>query len=148
MIERRQNHNTPTCYAPSSALPPVLVLEGKPESASQAREFARRSVRDHVPDASEDHIDTVVLVVSELVTNSIRYGTRLGGLMHLTLDADGTRTRVEVLDSASEQPAPRPESEQDIEHGRGLIILDALCPDWGVIKKPTGKCVWAEVKAR
>lgn len=44
------------------------------------------------------------------------------------------------------KPQPRPESDAR-DRGRGLIILDALCIDWGVIPAPFGKSVWAEVKA-
>jgi hypothetical protein len=46
--------------------PPVLVLTGEPESVRAAREFAHAYVTHHRPGAGEDHLDTVVLVTSEL----------------------------------------------------------------------------------
>ncbi|MDQ0949348.1 anti-sigma regulatory factor (Ser/Thr protein kinase) [Streptomyces phaeochromogenes] len=127
--------------------PPVLLLASDPESAKAARDFAREYVDYHVPGASEDHVEAVVLVTCELVTNAIRYGTELDDLVRVVLDADDSRTRVEVQDPVRRRPRPRPESHER-DRGRGLIILDALCPNaWGVYDIPLGKAVWAEVRA-
>ncbi|MFE4333967.1 ATP-binding protein [Streptomyces sp. NPDC056831] len=145
MIERWRN-TAPACCAPPTDPPPVLLLAGKPESAGAAREFVREYIRYQVPDASDDYVETVVLVACELVTNAIRYGTEPGDSLRVILDADHARTRVEVQDPVRRRPRPRPESEQR-DRGRGLIILDALCSTWGVIDAPLGKAVWAEVKA-
>ncbi|MFM9613927.1 ATP-binding protein [Streptomyces niveiscabiei] len=145
MIERRQD--TAPAFCAPSAPPPVLILEGEPTSARAAREFTREFVLYYAPEASEDYVGTVQLVVSELVTNAIRYGTETGGSLRLLLDADHTHTRVEVQDSVRLRPSPRPPSKHPQDGGRGLIILDALCLDWGTIEDPFGKTVWAEVKA-
>lgn len=145
MIERRRDP-APVCCAPSDGPPSVLVLAGEPESASTAREFVREFIRHHAPEASEDYVETVVLVACEMVTNSIRYGTEPGDSLQLALDTDDVRTRVEVQDPVRRRPQPRPESRQR-DRGRGLIILDALCGEWGVTDAPLGKTVWAEVKA-
>ncbi|MER7788734.1 ATP-binding protein [Streptomyces sp. NPDC097640] len=145
MIERRRD-TAPVCCAPPGGPPPVLLLEGAPESAGAAREFVREFIRYHVPDASDDYLETVVLVACEMVTNSIRYGTEPGDSIRVTLDADDTRTKVEVQDPVRRHPHPRPKSH-DRDRGRGLIILDALCTAWGVTDAPPGKVVWAEVKA-
>ncbi|MGX2995147.1 ATP-binding protein [Streptomyces sp. JNUCC 64] len=127
--------------------PPVLLLAGEPGSARTAREFVRDQVRRQLPGASDDHLETVVLVTSELVTNGIRYGTGPGELLRLVVDADDVRTRVEVHDPVRRHPRPRPESAVR-GRGRGLVILDAVCPGrWGVTELPLGKCVWAEVTA-
>jgi anti-sigma regulatory factor (Ser/Thr protein kinase) len=125
----------------------VLLLASEPESARAAREFVREYVGHHVPAASEDHVDAVVLVTSELVTNSVRYGTEPGDSVRVVIDADDNRTRVEVHDPVRRRPRTRPESDQR-DRGRGLLILDTLCPgQWGVTNIPMGKAVWAEVKA-
>ncbi|MVO85918.1 ATP-binding protein [Streptomyces sp. p1417] len=143
MIERRRG-TTSSCCAPPIGPPPVLLLEGEPASAGAARAFVREFIRHHVPVASGDHMETVVLVACELVTNAIRYGTEPGDSLRLTLEADHTRTRVEVQDPVRRRPRPRPESSER-DRGRGLIILDALCLEWGVADAPLGKTVWAEV---
>ncbi|MFJ6725632.1 ATP-binding protein [Streptomyces sp. NPDC091281] len=123
------------------------MLVSDPQSASVARDFVRRYVGHHLPDASTEHLDACLLVTSELVTNAIRYGTEPGDRLRLAVDADDTRTRVEVHDPVRRQPRRRPESACRAR-GRGLLILDALCPGrWGVSDRPMGKAVWAEVKA-
>ncbi len=118
-----------------------------PQSAKAAREFVREYIGYHVPGTSEDYVETVLLVACELVTNSIRYGTESGDFVRVVLDADDSRARVEVHDPVRRHPRPRPESAQR-DRGRGLIILDALCPGaWGINDIPFGKAVWAKVKA-
>jgi two-component sensor histidine kinase len=146
MIERRRV-NPPACCTQPVGPPPILLLASEPQSARSAREFVREFIAYHVPGASEDYVASVVLVACELVTNSIRYGTEPEDSVRVVLDADDSRTRVEVHDPVRRRPRPRPESEQR-DRGRGLIILDALCPGaWGVDEIPFGKAVWAEVKA-
>ncbi|MGW0838207.1 ATP-binding protein [Streptomyces prunicolor] len=146
MTERRREA-MPATHAAQVGPPPVLLLKGEAKSAKFARDFVRQYVKHNFPDASEDHVETVVLVACELVTNSIRYGTRPGDSLRIELDTDDTRTRVEVHDPVRRRPHPRPASDRR-DRGRGLIILDALCPgSWGVRDRPFGKFVWAEVKA-
>ncbi|MCK8677182.1 ATP-binding protein [Streptomyces lichenis] len=146
MNEPRQGTVT-ACCAPPLGPPPILVLPGDPESAQAARQFAREYVGYHLPGVSTDHIDTVVLVACELVTNAIRYGTEPGDSVRLVLDTDERRTRVEVHDPVRRHPRRRPASDER-GRGRGLVILDALCPEaWGVADIPFGKAVWAEVSA-
>ncbi|MBV7698747.1 ATP-binding protein [Streptomyces sp. TRM70350] len=146
MIERRRDTG-PVCCVPTDGPPSVLALAGEPESASAARRFVREFVPHHAPYASEDYVETVVLVACEIVTNSIRYGTEPGDSLQLTLDTDYARTRVEVQDPVRRRPQPRPAASQQRDRGRGLIILDALCNEWGVTDASFGKTVWAEVKA-
>ena len=146
MIERPWNL-PPVCCSPPVGPPPVLVLFGAPQSARVAREFAREYVTYHVPDASEEHLDAVMLVTCELVTNAIRYGTEPGDSVRVVLDADATRTRVEVQDPVRRRPRRRPDSAER-DRGRGLVIIDALCAGrWGIEDAPLGKLVWVEVKA-
>ncbi|MFD7547148.1 ATP-binding protein [Streptomyces sp. NPDC059816] len=135
-------------HAPPGGPPPVLLLVGEPASARAAREFVRDHVRRHAPDASDDHVETVVLVACELVTNSVRYGTAgPDDFLRLVVDADDIRTRVEVHDRVRRHPRLRHASAHRTR-GRGLVILDALCPGrWGVTDLAEGKSVWAEVKA-
>ncbi|WP_016908361.1 ATP-binding protein [Streptomyces xiaopingdaonensis] len=126
--------------------PRELVLTGEPQSAREAREFAREYVMQSEPTASEDYVDAIVLVTSELVTNSIRYGTEPGDSLALKLHTCHGRTRVEVRDPVRRRPQLRPESHKR-DRGRGLVILDGLC-HWGVDDVAFGKIVWAEVIAK
>nr|WP_232838673.1 ATP-binding protein [Streptomyces geranii] len=124
----------------------MLLLASQPESAGAARRFVREYVGHHVPEASKDHVETVVLVTCELVTNSLRYGTEPDDLVRVVIDAADGRTRVEVHDPVRRHPRVRPESDLR-DRGRGLLILDFLCHRWGVTDIPMGKAVWAEVTA-
>ncbi|MET7558092.1 ATP-binding protein [Streptomyces albidoflavus] len=128
--------------------PASLVLISEPQSARAARLFVRQYLAYHLPGASDEHVQTVALVACELVTNAIRYGTEPGDSLRIVLDADRERTRVEVCDPVRRHPRRRPMSDER-ERGRGLLLLDALCPQsWGVSDVRFGKAVWAEVSAK
>ncbi|MFB7913963.1 ATP-binding protein [Streptomyces sp. NPDC056061] len=139
----------PACSTPTAEPPSTLLLASEPQSAQRAREFARRFITHCAPDAPDAHVDAVVLVTSELVTNAYRYGTEPGDMIRVELDAEGERTRVEVQDPVRRRPRNQCASaERDPERnrGRGLVILDALCPGlWGCGDRPLGKFVWAEI---
>jgi anti-sigma regulatory factor (Ser/Thr protein kinase) len=88
-------------------------------------------------------VDRVVLVVSELVTNSVRYGRP-----PLRLDLHRLRgcVRVDVHDTVPQEPAMhgRAEVDPDRESGRGLIIVSAVADEVGVRQVPgDGKQVYA-----
>ncbi|MFF4347607.1 SpoIIE family protein phosphatase [Streptomyces sp. NPDC001530] len=79
------------------------------------------------------------LVVSELVTNAIRYGEVPIGL-RLIRD----RTLIcEVSDASSTAPHLRRARIYD-EGGRGLHMVAQLTQGWGTRQTPTGKTIWAE----
>ena len=79
------------------------------------------------------------LVVSELVTNAIRYGT---GPIRLRLIKDRTLT-CEVSDGSSTSPHLRRARLSD-EGGRGLLLVAQLTERWGTRYTPAGKTIWAE----
>ncbi|MFI1356181.1 SpoIIE family protein phosphatase [Streptomyces sp. NPDC020898] len=79
------------------------------------------------------------LVVSELVTNAIRYGAAPIGL-RLIRD----RTLIcEVSDASSTAPHLRRARTYD-EGGRGLHMVAQLTQGWGTRQSPVGKTIWAE----
>jgi anti-sigma regulatory factor (Ser/Thr protein kinase) len=82
-----------------------------------------------------DVLDRATLLVSELVTNSVRHGgLRPGQEIELTVEASPQRLRVEVAehgDGFDFAPAPRPRRE-DPEGGWGLFLVDRLSSAWGV----------------
>ncbi|MEU1277417.1 ATP-binding protein [Streptomyces sp. NPDC005805] len=131
----------PDC--PADTVPPLLLLDRHPESVGYARRHARQFVTSHVPDVPRDPLADVVLVVSELVTNAVRYGGEPGDSVQVAVAAEPGRVRIEVRDTSRRRPQHRPESE-DRTRGRGLRILDELTR-WGVDDAPFGKVVWAEV---
>ncbi|MFE7270733.1 SpoIIE family protein phosphatase [Streptomyces sp. NPDC057623] len=80
------------------------------------------------------------LVVSELVTNALRYGRRP---VRLRLIHEGRTLICEVFDSSSTAPHLRRARIFD-EGGRGLLLVGQLAQRWGTRHEATGKTVWAE----
>jgi anti-sigma regulatory factor (Ser/Thr protein kinase) len=79
------------------------------------------------------------MIVSELVTNAVRYGTPP---LRLQLIKDCTLT-CEVHDGNPLAPRMRHAKTID-EGGRGLFIITQLARNWGVRFSLDGKTVWAE----
>ncbi|MFF3290546.1 SpoIIE family protein phosphatase [Streptomyces sp. NPDC003023] len=82
---------------------------------------------------------TTELVLSELITNAIRYGTepiRVRLLYERTLIC-------EVSDGSSTSPHLRRAASTD-EGGRGLFLVAQLATRWGTRYTPTGKVIWTE----
>ncbi len=83
--------------------------------------------------------DDVVLVISELVTNSVRHSAS-DRTIEMTVDVGDNQIRVEVTDSGSGF-APM---ESMRGGGLGLIIVDRVAVSWGVVMN--GRCtVWVEL---
>ncbi|MFF3878678.1 SpoIIE family protein phosphatase, partial [Streptomyces sp. NPDC001978] len=87
----------------------------------------------------EETAYTTEMIVSELVTNAVRYGTPP---LQLRLIKDRTLT-CEVNDSSYSAPRLRHAKTVD-EGGRGLFIVAQLAQNWGVRYSVDGKTVWAE----
>ncbi|MEK0098064.1 SpoIIE family protein phosphatase [Streptomyces sp. A475] len=79
------------------------------------------------------------LIVSELVTNAIRYGK---GPIQLRLILQSTLT-CEVFDTNSTSPHLRHARTFD-EGGRGLLLVAQLAERWGTRHSREGKVIWAE----
>jgi PAS domain S-box-containing protein len=84
---------------------------------------------------------TAELVVSELVTNAIRYGDHP---IRLRLIHDDTTLICEVSDSSHTAPHLRRARTFD-EGGRGLLLVAQLTERWGSRHTADGKTIWAEI---
>ncbi|AOR30146.1 protein phosphatase [Streptomyces fodineus] len=82
---------------------------------------------------------TTELVVSELVTNALRYATPP---IRLRLLRDA-RLTCEVSDASSTAPRLRHARSTD-EGGRGLFLVAQLAQRWGTRYTAEGKVIWAE----
>ncbi|MFE8992226.1 SpoIIE family protein phosphatase [Streptomyces collinus] len=82
---------------------------------------------------------TTELVVSELVTNAMRYAT---GSIRLRLIRERALV-CEVLDGGATAPHLRHPRTTD-EGGRGLLLVSQLTQRWGTRFVPEGKIIWAE----
>ncbi|MFF3561278.1 SpoIIE family protein phosphatase [Streptomyces sp. NPDC002574] len=101
---------------------------------------ARRTVADQMARWGLDAAAfTTELVVSELVTNAIRYAA---GPIQLRLIRDAALI-CEVSDTSSTAPHLRRARTYD-EGGRGLLLVARLTDRWGTRQTCTGKTIWAE----
>jgi anti-sigma regulatory factor (Ser/Thr protein kinase) len=106
---------------------------------------ARQAVDGLDPALDDETIATVRLLVSELVTNSVRHGVAdESGHIELSLSATHNSIRVEVVD-AGEGFTPRARVEgQDAASGWGLHLLEVLSHRWGT-EHHRGTRIWFEI---
>ncbi|MFJ7125746.1 SpoIIE family protein phosphatase [Streptomyces sp. NPDC098101] len=114
----------------------TMDLPSDPAAVSGARRFASDVLEAW---GLEELSFTTELVVSELVTNAIRYGrspARLRLILQSTLIC-------EVSDASSTSPHLRRARISD-EGGRGLLLVAQLTERWGTRHSREGKVIWAE----
>ncbi|WP_372443784.1 ATP-binding protein [Streptomyces adelaidensis] len=92
----------------------------------------------------EDTCDTAALVVSELVTNAIVHTASTHVVCELHDGDDLVRIAVRDEGCAPGEPHPSPQRPEE-EHGRGLLLIEALCRSWGAQPAGLGLLVWADV---
>ncbi|MEU3470580.1 ATP-binding protein [Streptomyces sp. NPDC006687] len=109
------------------------------QTVSAARDFTRETLA--VWDVAARR-DDVVLCVSELATNALRYGVPRGRSYRVRLLNFDCCVRVEVHDSG-------PGRSRLLERppGTGLRIVEAVSDLWGVLPRSPGKAVWAEFRS-
>lgn len=73
-------------------------------------------------------VDTVLLLVSELVTNAVRHAATE---FDLTISVDGTQVTVAVIDHDSTHPPRMRDPLPEDTSGRGLRIVQELASSWG-----------------
>ncbi|WP_172638872.1 SpoIIE family protein phosphatase [Streptomyces tailanensis] len=137
---RRTSDDIALIVARTRALDSDRVVEwevpGDPAAVARARADATRQLAEW---GLEELEFTTELVLSELVTNAIRYG---GGPIRVRLIHDRTLI-CEVTDSSHTSPHLRYAATTD-EGGRGLYLIAQLTQRWGTRYSPTGKTIWTE----
>lgn len=91
--------------------------------------------------AADEQSEIIELLVSELVTNTLRHAW---GPIRLALRLRDGTLRCEVQDANPALPHMR-DTSQDDEGGRGLYLLDLLSQRWGSVRMPAGKAIWFEL---
>ncbi|MFP1626419.1 ATP-binding protein [Streptomyces sp. 5K101] len=123
-----------------------LEVGPDPAEVGRARRWARSrllgsGVRDDEPLA-----ETLILLISELVTNAVVH-TGCPAVLRILFggdQADVGTVRVEVADSSACPPRRR-HAEGEDTNGRGLELVDGLADRWGWRAEGTGKSIWCEV---
>ncbi|MFF3611599.1 SpoIIE family protein phosphatase [Streptomyces sp. NPDC002580] len=114
------------------------TLPNDPAAVADARAHAERQLEEWGLGA---YAFTATLVVSELVTNAVRYSD---GPIDVRLILDGTVVVCEVADDSSTAPHLRHAEEFD-EGGRGLYLTWQVSRRWGTRPESRGKTIWAEI---
>jgi serine phosphatase RsbU (regulator of sigma subunit)/anti-sigma regulatory factor (Ser/Thr protein kinase) len=112
------------------------TLDAEPVSVSEARSLIGQTLKEWELD---ELTETTELLVSELVTNALRYASG-----QITVRLVLERTLVcEVLDDSAALPRLRHAGSED-ETGRGLHVVSQLAQRWGTRRTASGKVVWCE----
>jgi anti-anti-sigma factor len=120
-------------YAPTVAAP------------AAARDLVERACKSW---EIEHLIEPATMIMSEFVSNAVQHA---GTPIDVTLVLRGSYLHLRVNDSDPRPPTPR---ELDMyapgpltERGRGLYLVDIYASAWGSSPTPTGKTVWATLRA-
>jgi anti-sigma regulatory factor (Ser/Thr protein kinase) len=123
---------------------PEIDLRLRPDVNSPAE--ARRSLEVLRPSLNDLLVDDAVLLVSEIVSNSVRHASldKSDAIQVLVRGSD-SMLHVDVIDPG---PGFDPEREGPAERegGWGLRLLDRLATRWGVERNDVTK-VWFELTA-
>jgi len=118
----------------------VCTLPAEEWAVPRARSFTKGHlaawrIGDEVAEAAR-------LVVSELVTNTVRHSG--SAEVRLRLARCRTQVRIEVSDSGHwRPPTPPPRCDDMAEGGRGFDLVNAVAQRSGVHSTPSGTCAWA-----
>ena len=122
---------------------------GETRAAGRARAWVRDLLSAHR--VRGEVLDTVTLLVSEVVTNSVLHsdsGSDPEGVIIVVVGLGNGGIHIEVIDqgSAVNVPKIRPAEAESLS-GRGLDWVDSLSDGWGSDHdKEMGRAVWFRVK--
>jgi anti-sigma regulatory factor (Ser/Thr protein kinase) len=120
-----------------------LTMPPDPGCLAELRLWARAWMERHPTDGVDP--DSVLLSMTELVTNSIKHGS---GPVDVRLSAETDNLVLNVSDCSEKMPLHLDRS-QTIETGRGIQIMESLATRWGAQPEPGGgKTVWCEFASR
>ncbi|GAA0977814.1 hypothetical protein GCM10009555_039620 [Acrocarpospora macrocephala] len=127
----------------------VIDLPGQPHAAPSARKFARALFAG----VADDRLDDLALVVTELVSNSVRHsdsGRNPNGEVTVAVASYQDTIYVNVTDDGSATSAPHLRLPTDVERlgGRGLRLVDQIADNWGYRDQDTRRVVWLRLNAR
>ncbi|MFF8944417.1 ATP-binding protein [Streptomyces sp. NPDC014864] len=123
-----------------------LEIRPDPTEVGRARKWARSRLAGSGIEVDEPLAETLILLVSELVTNAVVH-TGCPAVLRLSLPggaAEAATVRLEVADTSTRAPVPRC-ADDDATGGRGLALVDGLADRWGWSREGAGKRIWCEL---
>jgi two-component sensor histidine kinase len=123
----------------------TLTVRHGAESAGRVR---RHLIDDLVRSGlSGSVVDDAALLITELITNAVRYAKPLpGDVLRIGWDLDGSRLVLKVTDGGGGDAPHRQDAGPRDTRGRGLAIVEAVATRWGVDRSGSNlNTVWAEL---
>ncbi|MGW7528406.1 SpoIIE family protein phosphatase [Streptomyces sp. NPDC054783] len=148
MLSDRPRDDIALLVARTCRLGPAQVAEWDVPREAAAVAPVRAACARRLTEWGLEHVVfTAELILSELITNAVRYGAepivvRLLRTEPVSGPAAGTLI-FEVADGSSTSPRLRRAKATD-EGGRGLFLVAQFAERWGTRYTPTGKVIWAE----
>ena len=120
-----------------------VTVAGRPERVAVARAFAMAVLGRQHPAG-----ETVVLLVSEMVTNSVRHSASglPGRTVTVTVLSSSEVTRVQVTHMSDTTVLALWPGVSGMEGGRGLHLVDALAARWGFEQDGDHTATWFELQ--
>jgi anti-sigma regulatory factor (Ser/Thr protein kinase) len=120
----------------------VHHLDPEPASVPEARRLACAVAEAYL---DEKQFKSFELVVTEVVSNAVRHGGKLGERIRLAVTPKDGYMCVQVTD-AGPGLVPKPGAlEADDDGGFGLFIVEQLTRRWGVTREDNATRVWFEL---
>ncbi|WP_246561965.1 ATP-binding protein [Streptomyces roseirectus] len=116
----------------------VVSCSREPQRVGQMRRIGAAHLRKW---GLNSVVDTASLLISELVTNAVRYGTED---ITFSMSHRAGEITIEVADGSSEFPRVR-QPTADGESGRGMFLVEALADRWGTSED--GARTWCSIAA-
>ncbi|WP_414168772.1 ATP-binding protein [Streptoverticillium reticulum] len=134
-----------------------MEVRADPAEVGRARRWARSRLAGSGIGVDEPLAETLILLISELVTNAVVH-TGCPAVLRMLFPGAGASmeaapggcpgtVRVEVADNSTRPPRQRC-ARGDDTGGRGLELVDGLADRWGWQPEGTGKRIWCEVDRR
>lgn len=126
------------------------LFVGEPAQVRQVRDCVRETLGGWCPRVADAEA-----VACELAVNAVQYtpSGQPGGKFAVGIDREPASVVLRVRDAGGETvphivstPAPGRGDEPEMhltDHGRGLLLVDALSDAWGYVDIPSGRSVWA-----
>ena len=133
------------------SVPLTQRLSATPRGARLARQLTLNQLQAWGIPYDSDAAEAAAVIVAELAANAVTHGRVAGRDFELRLSLSTGSIRIEVSDTLTEQRPPKPGDVRHPgpldEHGRGLVLVEALADRWEVLDRepPPGRTVRAEV---
>ena len=128
----------------SRAMPVPASLSVELPRTAEAPSLARRALADLDERLDPSVLPDVRLLVSELITNSVKYGG--DGPVRLEVSASGDRVRAAIIDRGAGFTPVKRGGDLDEVGGWGLHLVERLATEWGTGEGSAR--VWFEIEVR